>query len=474
MSKKRPYLDRMFEQHLYSPLQYKDKDTVFHPDHNIRRVLFIAFEFPPTAGGGVQRPVKFIKYLAPLNWLAIVLTPNLIWGFEDPLLLKDVPRATEIIRTKYISIPGKIEKSVITVLRKLTSILCKIPYLWRYSDLSKLSRSLSAWVYNIFAIPDGRIGWLPYAVKSGVKIVRNTNVDVMFSTSPPNSSHLVAYLIKKLTGVPWVADFRDEWTQNPFRSNPSGLNRKLNRLLEKGVLEYADKIVTTTPLMTQDISKLVNRPKHDFITITNGFDLSDFSFLDQKKHVYTGHLTITYVGQFYGDRSPVGLIKVILSLIERQIICSKEIRVVLVGRCTRDIESFKYDWLIMPGYVSHSEALRYMAESDVLLLISGLCEKRSYAGKLFEYLAIGKTIFALVPPDGATGRLLNNLDMCYISPPNDYKKIEDTILRIVDRWKKNELPRDVERPLARNFDREKLTQDLANIFDKLTSVKQTS
>lgn len=431
-----------------------------------KRVLIIALKFPPCGGSGVQRPLKFIKYLESFGWQAIVLTVDSDYRVKDNELLSDIPPSTEVVRVKYTSIDKKLDN----VAKEISQFLANTPFVWRHTTrINSIIRRSLAPIAHFFSLPDTHVTWVRQAVKAGLALTEHREIHAIWSTSPPSTSHLVAYKIKKQTKIPWIADFRDEWTQNPFQNYFSKLHFMLDQLLERRVLKLADRVVSTTPKMTADLATLVKEPLEKFVTITNGYDLDDIYPYLRYHQSEQQLLTLTYVGALYADRSPLPLIKAIDTIIENKIIAADKIKLVFVGQRNKLISDMEKIWLVETGYVPHKEAIRFMSESSVLVLISAPYEKRSYAGKLFEYFAVSKPILALIPLDGATATLLSDMNLCFTAASNDACSIQCALEEIIEKWRRGELPSLVERETTKGFDRRILTEQLAKLLDQITS-----
>jgi glycosyltransferase involved in cell wall biosynthesis len=252
----------------------------------MKNVLMIAYSFPPAGGPGVQRTSKFVKYLRNYGWEPVVLTRDDVnMPLRDESLIKDIPDNTKIIRTKA----------------------------WDLTPSSGIIGLMGKFISRKLLIPDSERLWEIFSGKTAEKVIESHNIQLIYTTSLPYSSHLMAiHLKKKYPHIPWVADFRDEWTNNPYiLDNPyNPIRMSIERKMEKKVLRTADCLITNTPIMlknflenNRDITDLKDR----FFVIPNGYDPDDF------KHVHLGpssaissndSFTITYTGSFYGRRKP--------------------------------------------------------------------------------------------------------------------------------------------------------------------------
>ncbi|MBD3334673.1 MAG: glycosyltransferase, partial [Candidatus Eisenbacteria bacterium] len=239
-----------------------------------RRVLFIAYYFPPSGGSGVQRPLKFVKYLERFGWEPVVLTVKESAAFpaRDPALAADIPPSTEIHRTP-IWEPH-------TIFQRLTGSrrggAVDVDTVARWDRLSFPARCLSRIRATLF-VPDARIGWFPFAVSRARAIHRRRPVDAVLSTGPPFTAHLIGRSVARRIGRPWVADYRDPWTHAAFYPPRPGWVRRLDRRLEGRCLARADRNIVVVPAMRDEF--LADHPRlapHRFAVIPNGYDPDDF------------------------------------------------------------------------------------------------------------------------------------------------------------------------------------------------------
>ena len=285
-------------------------------------------------------------------------------------------------------------------------------------------------------IPDSERLWEIFSGKTAEKVIESHNIQLIYTTSLPYSSHLMAiHLKKKYPHIPWVADFRDEWTNNPYiLDNPyNPIRMSIERKMEKKVLRTADCLITNTPIMlknflenNRDITDLKDR----FFVIPNGYDPDDF------KHVHLGpssaissndSFTITYTGSFYGRRKPDIFFNALGQLIAENKINKDNIHVKLIGNFkTEQIDQILEKYAlkgvvdILP-YMDHDQCILNMAASDCLLLIEGAGPgaEAFYTGKVFEYMVAGRPILAIIPQHGAAAQLIKETNTGLISDCTD-------------------------------------------------------
>jgi glycosyltransferase involved in cell wall biosynthesis len=262
------------------------------------------------------------------------------------------------------------------------------------------------WIY----VPDGQVGWLPYAVRAGRREIAARGIDVIYSTSFPVTSHVAAYLLKRKTGIPWIADFRDLWTENHYREPSSGLRKRLDRAIETRLVEAADVLVTVSETWAETLRDASGGRKRVEV-IRNGFDAADFEGIDRRR---PDKWTITYAGSFYGAKQdPSAFLAALRRLIDCGKIPRDAVRFTIVGEpdpfVQRQLERFSLDDVTQwTGFVPHSTSLGHQVRSSLLLLIvhahganSGLIP-----GKLYEYLGSRRPILAIVPHDFEAARIV--------------------------------------------------------------------
>lgn len=417
-----------------------------------KNVLMIAYQFPPMGGSGVQRTAKFVKNLPKFSYNPIVLTRDTKnVSLIDETLLKDIPIDTKIYRTK--------------------------PY--DMSDSTSKKAIFSKVLARKVLIPDQARLWELSLHKLVLEIIKNHDIKVIYSTSYPYSDHLLALYIKKelKDKVKWVADFRDEWANNPYtKDNPYSKYRTNKEfLMERDVLHFADKIIANTPVMRQnfiDIHKLSER-EDDFITIPNGYDVDDFSGLDLSPR-QTDKFTITYTGALYGRRKPDYFFKAIEELIEENLIDKDKILINFIGNYKKDallqnVSKFNIqDVVKIYDYMPHKEALAMLAGSNALLLIEGggVGADAFYTGKVFEYMYVNRPVIAVLPR-GCAYDLVNETKIGLVSDFDDTKTTKNNVLELYNLWKNNIIYDKQDFEKIKQFERVELTKKLASIFDEL-------
>lgn len=441
-------------------------------EHNVRKVLMVAYTFPPIGGSGVQRTVKFTKYLPEFGWQPIILTvSNPSLREADPSLLKELPDD--------LTVHGAPDVNLVYLVRRLIRRLCSSRNrnaVEAGADAPTSSHSVGgarqawrdfseAWLM----IPDHCCYWLLPALWVGVRVVKDC--DIILSTSAPFTNHLVAYFLHKFSGTPWVADFRDPWTQYGVYQRPSSrLRSKVDSFFEALFLKSPDMVTVTCAATADGFRRLYPcLPKEKFVEITNGFDAADF---DQPDRSPFDRFTITYTGRFVSEKHSrtASFLQALRDLHHDYPELDSEMQVIFAGRFGEQGHALLRQWdlekMVKPvGYVPHAESVRLLLESHVLLLT--LNDKPGtellYLGKLFEYLAAEKTILALVP-DGATAELIRDMEAGPVVPPDDVDAIKKVVLELYSQNKRGDTLSRTYDNLGR-FERRSLTERLAQCLN---------
>lgn len=405
-----------------------------------KHVLIIAYLFPPIGGGGVQRAVKMAKYLGKYGCKVSVLTVDEPSHVSlDPSLLEQLPKDVVIYRAKERKLPGM---SARTVAVSQTDDI-SVPSL-KVRLIHRLKPALKK-VKELILIPDDQILWYKDAVRLGEEIIKKEGVDCIFSTSGPYTNHLVGLQLKKRTGVKWIADFRDPWTQNMHRPSSKWRLEKEEKM-EYEVVSNCDVLMTVTHSFANNFQKKYGSAIKRLEVIHNGFDPEDYKNLKPNK-LYPDKWTFVYTGIFYKERNPRLFLQAVAELISEGKIVRNDISVQFAGvfdypgytdneDCVRTLglEDVVYVW----GNLPHRDALSLLAGADQLLLI-GDVSKDSGAyipGKLFEYMAVQKPIFALTV-EGESAKIISEQKLGVIISPFDKEQIKAELLKAYQNWKNN-------------------------------------
>lgn len=363
----------------------------------MKRVLLIAQSYPPCPEIGALRPAGLVKYLPRLGWQPIVLTVKLpgLRPVGAPVIETDCEDVLQSWKVRF-GLEGT--RSVHDQLR--------LP-MAQERDSSLLHTKILSLMRYLITFPDATKGWVPFAVQALHELKASTPIDVILSTSPPISGHLIGRRAKRIFGCPWIADFRDLWSQNLARG--SDFLRLLERPVESRTLCDADALVSVSEPWA---GKLQQRyPRKPVFCITNGFDEDDFP---RGSHPLTKIFTITYTGRLYqGKRDPTPLFAALQELIREGVVARDTVRVRFYGPIEPWLAPLVHrygldDVVEIAGTVDRAEALRRQLESQVLMMLcwSDPRETGQHTGKVFEYLGSARPILAIGGGRGVVGELL--------------------------------------------------------------------
>lgn len=438
-----------------------------------KNILFIAYYFPPIASGGTLRSLKFVKYLSRYAWQPHVLTVrnphHLSYDFD---LVKQIPSDIPVQRT-FSLLPGRFFR------RRLhyDATAGKNDATGRDSVLKTIFLFLKNWFYSLFFIPDEQIGWLPFALFRGWRMIRKNRIRIVLSTSPPNSCHLIAYWLKKITGVLWVADFRDLWDQYRYDYNPFRLRWKVktNAFLERIVLSACDRIVVISEVMKRQLmEKYPQLPDGKINVIYNGFDPEDFlaEFPEVRTH---DQCIILHTGTVSAWRNPTTFLRVFRQLCDENEDFNNQVKIRFQGLVFPEVRR-EIEKLALQAHVSflphqpYAKNIAKLRQADYLLLIVGDLPQaaNALAVKLFDYIGAGRPIMALAPA-GETERVIRKYRLGLVADPNDAAQIRAMLLSAYKNWQKGTIPGSAKRnAVKKRFDRRRLTGELSAVFDELS------
>lgn len=434
-----------------------------------RRVLVIAYYFPPSGGSGVQRALKFVKYLPVSGWQPVVVTvdpesaayPNL-----DPEMMADVPAEVPVYKTDswdpynlYAGFTQTSKDSAVSV-----GFLSDKPITLR----ERFARWLRA---NVF-IPDARVGWYYYALKQARKLIEEEQIDAVFTTGPPHSTHLIGRALSRRYGLPWIADFRDPWVDIDFLEElpMTGLAKRINASLEQSVLDESSLVLTVSPAIERKFAAKTNTT---CATIYNGFDGADFQGKTARRPDF---FYVSHVGNMNAARNPEVLWRVLAKGIDAGQFPKLKIRLVgnVDASVMQSLTSTGLDRLVeQVPYCPHHEAVQYMKGSGALLLPINrvFSAKGIVTGKLFEYLAAGKPIIGIGPSDGDAA---NIIDETMAGKMIDYENddaMSHYLHALYNAWEKNETFLEADTAAIAAYSREGQTAQLAKLLDELVTRK---
>ena len=416
---------------------------------NVRKILVVSYYFPPMGLSGVQRTLKFVKYLPDFDWSPLVLTTGATNYFAfDETLLSDTEKSNLISIHRTEKDPFNFKKSKENQLLQYPS---------RFKQ--KLFRMISQSIF----IPDSRIRWKKYAVELGSKIIEeNPDIRLIFATAPPFTDFLVAKELSEKYNIPFVVDYRDLWLDNPQYFFPTPFHKRKAETLETSVLKQTSKVFVITRTMKEKILSRYRFLSHDDISIVpHGFDYEDFEpFVDVKPN--KNKLVITHCGLFPDDRTPLYFFKALKKFFEEkpQARSKFEARFVGIMRKNHIKMITKYglnDVVTVKGYLPHQESVKQLLESDVLWMM--LKNNLETPGRFFEYIGASKTMLICIP-DGSIKQIAEESNAAFITKPKDVDGIVRALHSIYDLWSQNYLPLP-DSSFVSQYDRKALTKRLA-------------
>jgi hypothetical protein len=422
------------------------------------KVLIIAYYWPPAGGPGVQRWVKFVKYLPNFGITPILFVPE---NANYPILDE--------------TIADEVSKNITVIKHPI-----KEPYKWASFFSKKKTKQLSSGIISVknpsflekilmfirgnFFIPDARVGWVKTAVPYLENYLKNNPVDLIITTGPPHSLHLIGKQLKDLLAVNWIADFRDPWTTIHYHKllKLTKFAKKKHLLLEQEVLEKADAIITTSVSTQKEFSLKTNKPIY---VVTNGYD----DTLEHTNRVLDTTFSLAHIGTLLSERNPEVLWKVLSELSKEDPEFTKDLCIKLVGKTSPDIIAQIHTYNLEPylkiiDYVPHQKAISLQNSSQILLLIeSDRPETKAIIpGKLFEYLQAKRPILALLPKDSDVISILQETQAGETFTFKEEEKLKKYIKEKYKQFKNNTLyinPKNIEK-----YSRKARTEKLSEII----------
>lgn len=381
----------------------------------MKRVLVIAYYWPPSGGSGVQRWVKFVKYLSDYGWEPVVFAPeNADYPSLDPSFEKEVPPGVEVLRgpiwEPYAAYRKLMGKGASTDMNTLTGAVATDGAVTEISSGRKSwKQRLSLWIRGNLFVPDPRVGWVRPSVRRLQAYLSQHPVDVMVTTGPPHSVHLIGQRLHKALGIPWIPDFRDPWTRMYYLKYLPMSPRTWNKIRkqEQAVLDECSAVLACTPLVQEEFQAQTKTP---VACITNGYDEEDFA---APAPAADSHFNLTHTGLFAADGNPLQLWKVLGEMAAGSPSFREALRLRLVGKVDREVlEAIQEQGLeanvVALGYCDHATAVHEQRAASLLLLpLRNDAQYRPILpGKLFEYLAARRPVLGIGQEDGAMARVL--------------------------------------------------------------------
>ena len=418
------------------------------------KVLIITYYWPPAGGSGVQRWLKFVKYLQEFGIEPVVYTvENANYLKQDASLLNEVPKGIEILKQP---------------IWEPTALLFWKKSKQQTKGISNVSKGgFLSFIRGNFFIPDPKVFWVKPSVSYLQKYLDNHTIDVIISTGPPHSMHLIAEKLHQKNTVKWLADFRDPWSDLYYNKdfNQLAFAKNKNKRLEERILRNSDCILTVSNSLKEELEKTAKKVE----VITNGFD-DEFSasnnvILDIK-------FSISYIGLLPKQSNPKLLFKVLKGICKESEIFKKDLKLNFIGDISEEVKveilANKLDENTdFVGYVSHQEAIAYQNKSQVLLLLIPNVKnnKGILTGKLFEYLKAKRPILAIGPEKGDLATILQETNSGVIVNFDAEEKLKLEIVALYQKYKEDKLT--VNFSNIEKYHRKELTKKLASILKSL-------
>jgi len=435
----------------------------------MKKILLIANDFPPYVGrGNVMRILKFAKYLPSFGWQPFIICEEKD-KIEDKSLLQELSPNIKIFYIKRDT-PHKKKKRYKKILANNNN-LGIFKYLY-YLSYRALIFNIYAFYMNYFLIPDKSIYWAEEILKHVNHLHKKYNFDLFLTSGPPFSIFKTGFYIKQILKIPWVLDFRDGWVGNPLYAD-----------VKKSFIQWRNKYIEKKAILSSDLNIFVTDPLREIYmkrypdvaaqmsTITNGFDFDDIVNIDYKKRK-KNTLHILYSGSVGGLRSPNPFLNSVLTSINENNELKEHLKITFLGRFIKNREYWQSQLKFVFQHIDllpHKEALEKMAEADVFLILINPLEggRTVMTGKIFEYLALQKPIFAVSNSCAATD-LIKKFNIGYVADYFDEQGIKKQIFKIYDDFKNSQMNKKVDPGMLAQFDRKNLTKKLSEQLNRLT------
>lgn len=435
-----------------------------------KRVLVIAFDFPPRRTSAVYRNTHLTKYLVQFGWQPTVLTVTTkLGGVEEPELLECLPSEVRIERTRYLPVSGW-EDSTAKAIRTAGALQS------RYDEtkqplLDRWVRSAGDLVRSCLYFPDDTVGWVPFGLARAARLIREERYEVVYTMSPPRSATVLGLLLKLFFGIPWVLEFQDPWypPNRPWR-------RRFEHWLQAFMLRKANAVVVMTEQHKEDFHQSFHVPLQKLAVVRNGFDEEDFNFCTppDKDLFPPGYIHLSHFGTVYSDST--GQFFAALSEFVREYQdVRRRLRINIIGYPDKAILAYANDGELrevikLYPFVPHHKALQAMRASHCLLLFWGRRDfsRLAVAGKTYEYLRIGRPILA-VTYEGGVKELVEGAGAGWVVQPEDTEAMKEVLKSVLNEGATNAPlgPRHPE--FVEQFRWDRLAEKLASVFDSVSS-----
>jgi glycosyltransferase involved in cell wall biosynthesis len=431
----------------------------------LRKVLIITYYWPPSGGAGVQRWLKFSKYLREYGWEPVIYTPeNPEAPAVDHSLETDIPEGITVIKLPIFE-PYSAYKRFVGM---KPGDKVNAGFLQEKEKPGR-AEGFAVWLRGNFFIPDARRFWINPSIKYLTKYLKDNPVDAIVSTGPPHSMHLIALHLNKLFNIPWLADFRDPWTGIDFyhQLKLTSFANKLHHKLEKKVLSTATEVTVISRDMMNEFNGIFER---GYKLVTNGYDEEDISPLPQNQ--LDNEFTISHIGSLNPARNPLILWKVLAEMGKNNPLFANALRIKLVGKVDigvmKSIEDFGLtEYLTRIEYMPHRDVMHEIQKSQVLLLLINNTPnaKGILTGKIFEYLGSGRPILNIGPEDGDAAAMLKNADAGQTAGYQNEEAMQRILNDYFIKFSEQRLESNTGNRLK--YSRNELTKQIAGILDEM-------
>ncbi|OXB21329.1 glycosyl transferase family 1 [Flavobacterium tructae] len=424
-----------------------------------KKLLIITYYFPPAGGPGVQRWLKFVKYLPEFGIQPIVYVPeNPTYPIVDEGLVNEISDKVIVLKNK---IWEPYQLASVFSKNKTKKISSGIfPHKKKQTFLDKTF----LWVRGNLFIPDARVFWVKPSVAYLEKYIKENNIDTIVTSGPPHSLHLIGLELKEKLNVKWFADFRDPWTTIGYHKalRLSGYAAKKHKNLEHKVLNSADTIIVTSKTTKVEFEAITNKP---ISVITNGYDIENV-----EKQTLDAKFTLAHIGSFLSDRNPQFLWECLVELLQEVPEFKSHLEIKLIGAVSQEVldaitEFDLKNYLNLLGYVSHHEAIAHQKKSQVLLLIEINSEdtKSIIPGKLFEYMVSNRPIIAIGPQGSDFADIIKETNTGVFFDYSEKAKLKSVILDFYNQFLEGKLQ--ANGVGLQQYSRKNLTKQLAQLIN---------
>lgn len=435
----------------------------------MKRVLFLTYYWPPSGGSGVQRPLKFVKYLRIYGWEPVVYTvENGEFPEIDNSLLKEIPENITVLKNKIFE-PFSLYKWFIG---KKKDYKLVAGYMHQMKT-TKWTEKIALWIRSNLFIPDARMFWIKPSIDFLSDWLKKNKVDAIITTGPPHSVLLIGLGLKRKHKLPWLIDFRDPWTEIDYYKdlNLAKFADNEHKKLEKEVLKYADAVVCVSPDWGEGLARIGNR-KVEYIS--NGFDDADIH--DEIKVNLDSKFSIVHIGMMGKSRNHAIFWQAIAAIIDVNPEFEKDIEIKLFGKCDASVdESIAFyklkEYAKIHDYIPHNEIVYVQKSAQVLYLSVNETAnaKGILTGKIYEYLAVKRPILCIGPEDGEAAKVVLESGAGNVAGFQDIEKLKSNILSFYQNYKLK-IPFEGGKNYQK-YSRKLQTGELALLLDKIALKK---